>query len=271
MYRKHAATGMAPVGETEFVQAIATHSASAQNGSTVVAAGIIGFADLLLGSEVETVLDAHLAASPNRFRGIRHACSWDASEEVRNSHTNPPQHLYLNETFRQGFGCLQKHKLVFDAWLYHTQHQELVSLARTFPDQTIILDHIGGPLGIGPYKGRRQEVFEIWKNGIVELASCPNIVVKLGGVAMAINGFAWHKRELPPASTELAEATAPYILFCIEKFGVARCMFESNFPVDKVSCSYTVLWNSFKRIVRDFSAAEKARLFHDTAVEVYSL
>ena len=231
MYRHSATTAMAPVGETEFVQGIAAQSASGQYGDTAAAASIISFADLLLGGDVDSVLQAHIAASPNRLRGIRHACSWDVSEEIRNSHTNPPPHLYLNEAFREGFACLQKHALVFDAWLYHPQHDELVSLARAFPEQPIILDHVGGPLGIGPYRGRREEVFETWKQGIVELASCDNLVIKLGGLSMAINGFRWHKRELPPTSQELAAATAPYILHCIEQFGAERCSFQSNFPV----------------------------------------
>ena len=271
MYRKNASEAMKPVGETEFIQGIAAQSASGQYGETVVAAGIISFADLRLGTAVKPVLEAHIAASTNRFRGIRHACSWDASDEVRNSHTNPPQSLYLESKFREGFACLEKYGLIFDSWLYHTQLMELASLAKAFPEVTIILDHVGGPLGIGPYAGKREEIYEIWKKGILELATCPNVVVKLGGLSMPINGFGWHKRAISPTSEELAAATAPYFLFCIEQFGVNRCMFESNFPVDKISCSYTVLWNSFKRIVHDFSSDEKGALFHDTAVRVYSL
>ena len=271
MYRKDAAEAIKPVGETEFVQGIAAQSASGQYGETAVAAGIISFADLTLGAAVEPVLEAHIAASRNRFRGIRHACSWDESSEIRNSHTNPRKDLYLDSTFREGFAFLEKYGLVFDSWLYHTQLIQLASLAKAFPGVTIILDHVGGPLGIGPYTGKREEVFEVWKQGIRELAACPNVVVKLGGLAMPINGFQWHKRETPPTSKELAQATASYYLYCIEQFGVTRCMFESNFPVDKVSCAYTVLWNSFKRIVKDFSPEEQTALFHDTAVRVYSL
>jgi len=271
MFNHRASVTMAPVGETEFVQGIAAQSASGQYGETVVAAGIVGFADLLLGNDVEPVLAAHVAASPNRFRGIRHACSWDASDEIRNSHTKPPPQLYLNDQFREGFACLQTHNLLFDAWLYHTQLAELASLARAFPRQRIILDHVGGPLGKGPYANHREEVRQIWEQGIADLASCPNVVIKLGGLAMDINGFRWNKRKLPPTSEELAGATAPYINYCIQQFGPERCMFESNFPVDKVSCSYTILWNSFKRITKDYSAADKAHLFHDTAEEVYRL
>ncbi len=177
----------------------------------------------------------------------------------------------LDTTFRQGFTCLQQYGLSFDAWLYHPQVPELVSLARAFPDVSIILDHVGGPLGIGPYAGKRDEVFQEWKQQITDLATCANVVVKLGGLAMSICGFGWHKRPAPPTSTELATAMAPYFEVCIEQFGVNRCMFESNFPVDKVSCSYTVLWNAFKRLSHGYSPAERAALFHDTAVRVYRL
>ena len=271
MYRKAGPAPMQPVGETEYVNGIAAQSASGGFGPTAVAAAIVSFADLTLGDAAGPVLEAHAAASPSRFRGIRHACGWDASPDIRNSHTNPPESLYMSPKFREGFACLEKLELSFDTWLYHTQLTELADLARAFPGVSIILNHVGGPLGIGPYAGKRDEVFEVWKSAVSEVAQCPNVVVKLGGLAMPICGFRWHKRDAPPSSEELAEAWAPYYLFCIEKFGVRRCMFESNFPVDKVSCSYTVLWNAFKRIVKDFSPEEKADLFHDTAARAYRL
>lgn len=271
MYSADSSTPLAPVGETEFVQGLAAQSASGGYGKLRAAAGIISFADLLLGKQVEEVLEAHKQASTNRFRGIRHACSWDASDKVRNSHTNPPANLYMNDKFREGFACLESQHLVFDAWLYHTQLHELLSLARAFPHQTIILDHVGGPLGIGPYQGKRDEIFSEWKRSIQALAECENLGIKLGGIGMAINGFAWHKQDKPPTSQALAEANRPYFSTCIEAFGTERCMFESNFPVDKVSASYGVLWNSFKRITEHYSAEEKAQLYHDNAVRIYSL
>jgi predicted TIM-barrel fold metal-dependent hydrolase len=161
--------------------------------------------------------------------------------------------------------------LSFDAWLYHPQIPELTDLARAFPETIIVLDHFGGPLGIGPFTGQADAVFNEWKQSIDALATCPNVVAKLGGINMPLNGFAWHKRDSPPTSTQLADATQRYYLHMVERFGVARCMFESNFPVDKVSCSYAVLWNSFKRIAKGFTSAEKAALFHDTAANVYRL
>ncbi len=270
MYRADGAEHLRPVGETEFVNGIAAMSASGRYGATRAATGIVGFADLTLGERVAAMLDAHMAASA-RFRGIRHAAGWDASDEVRNSHTNPPRGLLGETRFHRGFAELAKRGLTFDAWLYHPQISELTQLARAFPDTTIILDHFGGPLGIGPYAGKRAEILASWKTAIRALADCPNVVAKLGGLVMAINGFGFHKRERPPTSAELAEATRDWYLHTIECFGVDRCMFESNFPVDKASCAYHVLWNSFKRIAARCSAAEKAALFHDTAARVYRL
>ena len=270
MYRQDGPPEMQPVGETEFVQGIAAQSASGQYGVTRVAAGIVGHADLTVGTAVSAVLEAHTAASSNRFRGIRHSSVWDASTDIR-PYMNPPKGLLLDSKFREGFGCLHRYGLSFDAWLYHPQLPELADLARAYPDTQIIVDHIGGLLGTGPYAGKREEIFQQWKDRITELSACPNVVVKLGGLGMPMCGFGWNEWKAPPASTELAETMAPYFHWCIEQFGVDRCMFESNFPVDKASYSYTVMWNAFKRITKDFSPAEKAALFHDTAVKVYRL
>ena len=268
MYRASGPDALRPLGETEFVNGIAAMSASGGYGEGRMCAAIVGFVDLTLGAAAGNALDAHMAAS-GRFRGIRHASGWDASDTVRNSHTNPTQGLLADETFRAGFRELGKRGLTFDAWLYHTQIPELVDLARSFPHQPIVLDHFGGPLGIGPYEGRRAEIFERWKVDVAALAECPNVVAKLGGLVMPINGFGFHKRDKPATSDELVAATRDYYLHMIDCFGPNRCMFESNFPVDKQSCSYPVLWNSFKKIAAGCSASEKAALFHDNAVRVY--
>jgi len=166
---------------------------------------------------------------------------------------------------------LGKLNLSFDAWLYHPQLPELADLARAFPDVTIILNHIGAPLGVGPYAGKRDEVFQVWSRGIGALASCPNVFVKLGGVGSLRSGYDWHERVVKPSSAELAAALKPYFEWCIEKLGADRCMFESNFPVEKLSTSYVNLWNSFKRITEKYSAGERAALFHNTAARVYRL
>lgn len=271
MYRADGPEAYRPVGETEFVQGVAAMAASGRYGPTKAAAGIVSYADLTLGDAVAPVLEAHIAASPNRFRGIRHAAGWDPSTDIRNSHTNPPEGLFARDDFRRGFAHLERLGLSFDAWLYHPQIPELTSLARAFPGVTIILDHFGGPLGIGPYAGKADEVFADWRKSIDDLAACPNVVAKLGGINMPLNGFGWDKRPVPPGSAELAEATKRYYLHTIDRFGPERCMFESNFPVDKVSCSYPILWNSFKRLAAGFREDEKAAMFHDTAVRVYRI
>ena len=268
-YRSDGPEEMKPIGETEFVESIASRSAGGQYGATRAAAGIVGFADLTLGAAVRPVLEAHTAASRDRFRGIRHISAWDGSPDIRSSVGTAG--LLLDPKFREGFACLLQHGLSFDAWLYHPQIADLTDLAKAFPGTTIILDHVGGPLAIGPYAGQREEVFQDWKKAIATLSTCPNVVVKLGGLGMPICGFGWHERATPPTSTELAEAMAPYYMWCIEQFGASRCMFESNFPVDKVSYSYTVMWNAFKRIARDFSPEDRTALFHDTAVRAYRL
>ena len=268
MYRAAGPEALRPVGETEFVNGIAAMSASGGYGGSRVCAAIVGYADLTLGAAVGEVLDAHMAAS-DRFRGIRHASGWDASDAVRNSHTNPKRGLLADRAFGDGLRELGKRGLTFDAWLYHPQLPELTALARAFPEQPIVVDHFAGPLGIGPYAGKRTEIFAAWKPNMAALAECPNVVAKLGGLAMPINGFGFHKRERPPGSDELAAATRDYYLHAIDCFGPERCMFESNFPVDRQSCSYAVLWNSFKKIAAGFSPSEKAALFHDTAARVY--
>ena len=271
MYRANGASSLRPVGETEFVQGIAAMSASGRYGPTRVASGIVGYADLTLGRHVKAVLEAHVAASPKRFCGIRHATAWHAAPEIRNAHTNPTAHLMLDETFRQGFAELEAMGLNFDAWFFHHQLDEFTDLARTFPGVTIILDHFGGPLGIGPYAGQQDAVFGAWKDSISALADCPNVHLKLGGINMKINGYAWHKRAKPPSSNELVEATGPYYEHCLQLFGANRCMFESNFPVDRDSCAYTILWNAFKKLSQGLDKNEKAALFHDTATRVYGL
>jgi predicted TIM-barrel fold metal-dependent hydrolase len=268
MYRQEGPVPMRPVGETEFLENIAASVLSNREITTRVAAGIVGHVDLTLGDAVAPVLEGHMSAGGGRFRGIRHSTTWDASEKIR---SDAPPGLLADRAFRKGIACLGRYGLSFDAWLYHPQLAELVDLARAFPQVTIILDHIGGPLGIGPYAAKRNEVFEIWRRGIADLAACPNVTVKLGGLSSERSGFDWHQRAVRPSSSELVAVMAPYFEWCIEKLGVARCMFESNFPVEKRANSYVVVWNTFKRITQSYSASERKSLFHDTAARVYRI
>ena len=271
MYRADGPEAMKPVGEVEFVNGIAAMSASGNYGPTRVAEGILGHADLMLGAAVGEVLDEEIKVCGGRFKGIRHSTPWDPSEVgMHTSRFVPPQQL-LDPKLREGFAELGKRKLTYDAWLYHPQLGDLLDLARRFPDTTIVIDHVGGFLGVGPYQGQQAAIMPQWKKDMAALAACPNVHVKLGGLGMIVFGFDFHEKPLPPSSAELAEAWRPYIEPCIEMFGVNRSMFESNFPPDKQSCGYTELWNAFKIITKGASAADKKALYSGTAARVYSL
>ncbi len=269
MHRADGPEDFRPVGETEVVNAVAVLSASGAYGKVRACAGIVGFADLR-SPQLDAVLDAHVAAGSGRFRGIRHIVAWDDSI-VPTSSVVPPPGLLRDPAFLRGVQRLGERGLSFDAWLYHPQLKDLLTVARAAPGTPIVIDHVGGPLGCGLFRGRRDEVFKVWAADMKALAGCPNVHVKLGGLAMPVNGFDYHEDALPPTSARMAAEWTPWIETCIGLFGAARCMFESNFPVDKGMCSYPVLWNAFKRMASGASAAEKAALFHDTAARFYRL
>ena len=269
-YREAGPQAMHPLGETEFVAEIATAAAAGPSGKARIG-GIVGHADLRLGAAVEDVLVGQIEAGRGRFRGIRYAAAQDPSDAIRAARKNPPIDVYARTDFREGFARLAGLGLSFDAWHYHPQTPGLTDLARAFPDTTIVLDHFGGVLGVGPYAGRREEILAIWKRDIAALARCPNVVAKLGGLVMPVNGFGWHERDRPATSDEIVAAQRPYYMHTIERFGPDRCMFESNFPVDKCAVSYNVLWNAFKKMAAGFSDDEKDALFRATAMRVYRL
>jgi L-fuconolactonase len=272
MYKKDGPRELAPVGEVEFVNGIAAMSASGNYGPCRIAEGIVGHADLMLGARVRETLEAEIAVGGGRFRGIRHGLAMDSAPQIaRHALRHTPAHLARDAKFREGFAQLAPLGLSFEAWQYHPQLPDLVDLARAFPNTTVILNHVGGVLGVGPYAGRRQEILANWKKDIAELAKCPNVVVKLGGVGMISFGFDFHERDMPPSSEELAAAWRQYLEPCIEAFGAERAMFESNFPPDKQSGGYTELWNAFKRITSGASAAEKRALYGGTAARVYRI
>lgn len=271
MFRADGAELMKPVGETEFVAGMAAMSESGRYGGIRVAEGIIAFADLTAGNGITPVLEAHVRAGGGRLRGIRQPVQYDASSAGAYGHPRPPKGMLLDSGFREGFRRLADHDLAFDVWMFHPQLSEAVDLAKTFPGTTIVIDHVGGALGVGPYAGRRDELFDEWSRSIGALAEQPNVVMKLGGLGMLLFGFDFHEKLRPPTSEELAAAWRPYIERCIEAFGANRCMFESNFPPDRQSCGYTELWNAFKRITSGCSAAEKAALYAGVATRVYRL
>ena len=262
---------MRPVGETEFVNGVAAMSASGIYGKTRHCAGIVGHADLTLGSRVGPVLAAHIRAGGNRFRGIRHIAAWDADASIRNPAYSPPRGLLADKNFREAFAVLGRLGLSFDAWLYHPQIDELRDLARAFAETKIVLNHVGGPIGIGAYAGKHKEVFPGWAASIKALAACPNVYVKLGGLGMRMGGFGFHEQPEPPSSETLANTWRPYTETCIDAFSPSRCMFESNFPVDKGSYSYPVFWNACKLLAKGTTETEKGDLFCATAARFYRL
>ena len=273
-YRQAGPNHLKPVGETEFAADLATRGAA--TGSTkATVAGIISHADLTLGGALSgalsEALEAHEEAGKGLFRGIRHAGAHHPNPEKAFSPGMRGVGLFTREDFQAGVRLLGKQGLTYESWHYHTQNRDFCALAKSAPETAIILDHFGTPLGTGPYRDQREAIFHTWKEDITALAACPNVYAKLGGLAQPDNGFGWHAAASPATSDKLVAASKRYYLHAIECFGVERCMFESNFPVDKLSISYAVLWNAFKKMVADFSEHEKKALFYGTAAKVYRL
>ncbi len=260
-----------PVTETEVVAGIAAMCDTGHYGDIRVAAGIVGFADLTLGERVAPVLEAHQRAGGGRFRGIRHSGGWDADPAIGNSFPDMTEGFYLRPDFRAGIAQLARFGLSFDAWVYHPQLPDLIDLARAFPETSIIVGHCGAPLGYGRYAGRRDDVFVEWKTSMAELARCPNVSVKLGGMMMRGGAYDYGEVSRPPTSSELAAMWQPYIETCIDLFGADRGMFESNFPADKQWIGYAPLWNALKRVAAGASAEEKQALFSANARRIYRL
>jgi len=269
-YRTGGPAHLAPIGETERVAQIAA-AAQRRDGGTHIAAAIVGFADLTLGCEVAAVLDAHREAAPSRFRGVRHSVSRDPLFPDGIVLRPSPAGMLADSSYRDGLRTVARNGLSYDAMLYHRQLPELTALARAIPDLPIILDHVGCIIGVGPYEGQEQEAFASWRHDMADLARNPNVTVKIGGFGMIIGGAHWHERDLPPGSEELAAAWRPYVETCLDLFGAERCMFESNFPVDKAMYSYRTLWNAFKRLTSGASADERRALFAGTARRVYGI
>jgi len=271
MYRASLPADLQPVGEVEFANGVAAQAASGLYGRRMACAAIVGFADLLLGDGVEPILELLLRAGGERLRGIRNQTAWHSDPEIVSNPVPPRPGLLTHPRFVEGARRLPAHRLTLDVWVYHTQLTEVAELARSCPDTLIVLDHLGGPLGIGPYRGRREEVFAAWSADLKTLAELPNIVIKLGGLAMRVGGFDFHERAEPPSSVVMAAAWEPYFMTAIEFFGPARCMFESNFPVDKGMVGYVELWNAYKIMTKVLAPPERNELFRGTAMRTYRL
>lgn len=268
-YREDGPEHLRCLGETEFVAEQARQSAGHDGKSEIVA--IIPFADLRLGADVAELLDLHEELANGRLRGIRHALAY--AEHPDELFTPGPfeKGLALREDFREGVRLLGKRNLTYESWHYHYQNREFADLARAVPDTQMILDHFGTPLGVGSYASHREEIYEQWKKDIEDIASCENVVAKLGGLAMPDNGFGWDEQAIPPTSDQFVEAQRRYYMHTIDCFGPERCMFESNFPVDRRSLSYAVLYNAFKKIAAEFSDAEQDAMFSGTAERIYNI
>ena len=268
MYRTSGPEALRPVGEIEFAAAIAREAA---RGPVQACAAIVGSADLTLGDGVAPVLEALAEAGQGRLRGIRTPVAWHDDPAVRSSPVLPPPGLMRDARFQAGARRVGKAGLSLDVWAYHTQLAELAELAASLPDLVVVVDHAGGPVGIGRYAGRPAETFAEWRTGMQRLAGLPNIRVKLGGLAMHVSGLRLHEAPFPPSSEALAHVWRPFIETCIDLFGPSRCLFESNFPVDKGMAGYGCVWNAFKRLAAGYSEAEKTALFSRTACEIYRL
>lgn len=264
-YDDHVQPHLRPVGETVFVAGEAARSSMQLMG------GIVAHADLTDGAHLDEVIDAHHEAADGRFRGIRHSGSHARQPDVLAIPGRAPAGLYAQSDFRAGVRALGERSLTYDTWHYHYQNQEFVELARSVPGTTIVLDHFGTPLGVGRYESQREEIYEQWVLDIEAIAACENVVAKLGGLAMPDNGFGWDTAARPPTSDDFVDAQRRYYIHTIECFGPERCMFESNFPVDRLSLSYGVLWNAFKKMVADFSSNERDAMFRGTAARIYKL
>ncbi|MGE4526953.1 MAG: amidohydrolase [Rhodospirillaceae bacterium] len=271
MYRTDGPEELRPVGEVEFTAAIAARCAAGPSGAPQACAAIVGCANLSLGERVEPVLEALIRAGGGRLAGIRNQTAWHPDPAISSSPVQPRPGLLRSEAFGRGVAVLARYGLSLDVWAYHTQLGDLYDLAREHPDVRIVIDHCGGPLGVGPYAGRTAEVFAVWRDAMRRLSRLPNVRLKLGGLGMKVAGFSFHERPLPPSSADLAEAWRPLVETCIDLFGPHNCMFESNFPVDNGQFSYPILWNAFKRLAAGFTQGERTRLFAGTAAEVYGL
>ena len=264
-YRTDGPAHLRPVGETEFVAELAEQSVASEGAEI---AAIMGTADLLLGDGVEEVLAAHEEAGRGRFRGIRYIT---AQSDHKSLAMGTPAGVMQDERYLTGLRKVAELGYTYDAFCYHPQLPELIEVARAVPEVTMVVDHLCGPLGVGPFKDQRAEVLAFWRTQMAELATCPNVFLKLGGIGMPMFGLRWDRQDVPPTSDELAAPWRDEIRFCIEQFGADRCMFESNFPVDKRGCSYAVLWNAFKKMTDDCSPAERTDLFHDAAARAYRI
>ena len=273
-YNRDAPDHLMSVGETETIAELAKQSREDSDNQAYIA-GLVAHTDLCRAGESEEdfleALAAHKKSSNGLLKGFRHSAARDRRPEDLFIVSAAPPYLHGRESFRKGLRMIAEQGLTYDTWHYHHQNLDFLDLARAVPECTMVLDHFGTPLGVGVYKSCKDEIFQEWKQEIREIAKCENVYAKLGGLAMPDNGYGWHVADCPPTSDELVHAQERYYMHTIECFGPDRCMFESNFPVDRLSINYHVLWNAFKKMAAGFNEEEKHAMFYGTAESVYSL
>lgn len=261
-YRRSGPESLYPLGE---VETILEWSAQAPNHPV----GIVAFADLMQGGAVRDTLDGLLELAPNHVCGIRNTTAYHPDPAVRSNPRPAPDGLLRSKEFHRGAAEVARAGLALDVWAYQTQLHEVEALARLLPELTVVINHCGGPLGVGPFRERTPADFAAWRAGLEKLAALPNTRLKIGGFGLAVFGNDYHHQPAPPDSERLARDWAPWFGVCLEAFGPTRCMFESNFPVDKGMFSYVALWNAFKRLTQALSQNDRDQLFWKTAANTY--
>ena len=271
IYLKNGPEEFKPLSEIEFATNEGKRADLIKNNKVKVNASIVGSLDLTYGNKLKPVIEKGLEISEGRLKGIRMLLAAHPDPRIKSGAVKSDLSLMSHPKFIEGARCLQDAGLSLDFWIYHTQLGEMEKIARTLPELSIILNHIGGPIHLGEYEGKQALTHREWRTAMMRLSRLPNIKVKLGGLGMEVNGAKFHLNQDPPNSSELANIWKPWIYETINMFGIDKCMFESNFPVDKGSCSYGSLWNAFKIISEKMSDNEKNKLFYENAAKIYKI
>ena len=271
IYSKDGLEEFKPLKEIEFATSEGKRADLIPNNKVKVNASIVGSVDLTYGNKLQPVLEKAVNISEGRLKGIRMLLASHIDPRISSGAVKSDLGLMLHPNFIEGAKCIQNANLSLDFWIYHTQLNEMEKIARSLPDLTIILNHIGGPIHLGEYEGKQAATHREWRSAMMRLSRIPNINVKLGGLGMAVNGAKFHNNKFPPNSVQLSDVWKPWIYETIDMFGFDRCMFESNFPVDKGSCSYGALWNAFKILAKDMSDDEINKLFSKNAAKIYKI
>ncbi len=271
IYSKDGLEEFKPLKEIEFATSEGKRADLIPNNKVKVNASIVGSVDLTYGNKLQPVLEKAVNISEGRLKGIRMLLASHTDPRISSGAVKSDLGLMLHPNFIEGAKCIQNANLSLDFWIYHTQLNEMEKIARSLPELTIILNHIGGPIHLGEYEGKQAATHREWRSAMMRLSRIPNINVKLGGLGMAVNGAKFHNNKFPPNSVQLSDVWKPWIYETIDMFGFDRCMFESNFPVDKGSCSYGALWNAFKILAKDMSDDEINKLFSKNAAKIYKI